>query len=120
MSVTETKSGKVETYAGLTCRTFKTRFNEHNNNMNNPGDRSKSKLSAHIWDLKDKGVNYEVKWKLLDRAPVFNPITKKCRLCLKEKFWIMYRKDSSSLNKRNEVFNTCRHRTQGLLANVKT
>jgi hypothetical protein len=88
--------------------------------MNNPGDRSKSKLSAHIWDLKDKGVNYEVKWKLLERAPVFNPITKKCRLCLKEKFWIMYRKDSSSLNKRNEVFNTCMHRTQGLLANVKT
>ena len=110
--VTETQSGKVETYTGLTCRTFKTRFNEHNNNMSNPGDRSKSKLRAHIWDLKDKEINYEVKWNLLDRAPVFNPITKKCRLCLKEKFWIMYRKDSSSLNKRNEVFNTCKHRTQ--------
>ena len=54
--------------------------------MSNPGDRSKSKLSAHIWDLKDKGINYEVKWKLLDRALVFNPITKKCRLSLNKKY----------------------------------
>ena len=32
--VTETKSGKAETYVGLTSRAFKTRFNEHINNMN--------------------------------------------------------------------------------------
>ena len=75
-SVTETQSGKVETYAGLTSRTFKTRFNEHNNNMNNPGDRSKSKLSAHVWDLKDRGISYEVKWKLLD-SPQFSTPSRK-------------------------------------------
>jgi hypothetical protein len=114
--IKETASGKTETYTGLSCRTFKQRFNEHNK----PGNRLKSKLSSHIWDLKDKGVGFEVTWKLLDRAPAFNPITKKCRLCLKEKYYIMYHRDSSSLNKRSEVFNTCRHRTQDLLVNVKT
>ena len=88
--------------------------------MNNPANRTKSKLSAHTWDLKDKGIDYDIEWKLLDRAPTYNPTTKKCRLCLKEKFYIMYRKDNSSLNKRSEVFNTCRNRTQGLLTNVKT
>ena len=118
--IKETQSGKVETYAGLTSRAFKTRFNEHNRNMNNPADRTKSKLSAHTWDLKDKGIDYDIKWKLLDRAPTYNPTTKKCRLCLKEKFYIMYHSGGSTLNKRNEVFNTCRHRTQNLLTNVKT
>ena len=45
--VTETQSGKVKTYTGLTIRTFKTIFNEHNIDMNNPGGRTKSKVSAH-------------------------------------------------------------------------
>ena len=118
--VKETISGNKETYTGLTSRKFKTRFNEHNLDMNNPGGRIKSKLSSHIWSLKDKGISYEVTWRLLDKAPSFNPTTKKCRLCLKEKYFIMYRRDSSSLNKRSEVFNTCRHRKQELLMNVKT
>ena len=118
--VKETISGNKETYTGLTCRQFKTRFNEHNLDMNNPSGRIKSKLSSHIWSLKDRGINYEVTWRLLDKATTFNPTTKKCRLCLKEKYFIMYRRDSSSLNKRSEVFNTCRHRTQDLLMNVKT
>ena len=119
-AVTETVSGKKETYCGLTCREFKVRFNEHNNDMRKPGNRIKTKLSSHAWELKDRGIDYEIKWKLLERAPTFNPVTKKCRLCLKEKYFIMYRKENSTLNKRSEVFNTCRHRTQSLLTNVKT
>ena len=118
-AVTETVSGKKETYCGLTCREFKVRFNEHNNDMRKPGNRLKTKLSSHVWELKDRGIDYEIKWKLLERAPTFNPVTKKCRLCLKEKYFIMYRKENSTLNKRSEVFNTCRHRTQSLLTNVK-
>ena len=88
--------------------------------MRKPGNRIKTKLSSHVWELKDRGINYDIKWKLLERAPTFNPVTKKCRLCLKEKYFIMYRKENSTLNKRSEVFNTCRHRTQSLLTNVKT
>ena len=119
-SIRETVSGKIETYTGLTSRTFKQRYNEHCSDTRNPGSRHKSKFSLHIWDLKDRGVNHEIEWKFLDRAPTYNPVTKKCKLCLKEKFFIMYRKDGSTLNKRSEVFNTCRHRTQDLLTNLKT
>ena len=119
-TVVETVSGKFETYTGLTYRTFKERFNEHNNDMRKPDNRLKSRLVSHVWELKDNGTDYTVNWKLLERAPAFNPITKKCRLCLKEKYFIMYRSNSSSLNKRSEVFNTCRHRTQGLLSKAKT
>ena len=119
-SITETVSGKTETYTGLTSRTFKQRYNEHCSDTRNPAGRHKSKFSLHIWDLKDRGVSHEIEWKLKDRAPTYNPVTKKCKLCLKEIFFIMYRKDGSTLNKRSEVFNTCRHRTQDLLTNLKT
>ena len=38
-----------------------------------------------------------------------------CRLCLKEKFFIMFAPATASLNKRNEVYNSCRHRASKLL-----
>lgn len=52
-------------------------------------------------------------------ATIYNPVSKKCLLCLKEKYFIMYTRGNSSLNKRSEVYNTCRHRTQSLLSKVK-
>ena len=90
-----------------------------------PQRRSRSRmclalLSAHIWELKDKGKDYDVEWDFIDRAPSFNPITRKCRLCLKEKYHIMYSKEGSTLNKRHKKFKTCRHRKQKLLQYVKT
>ena len=72
-------------------------------------------LSHHVLKLEEEGKQYTVKWEILDRAPTFNPVTKKCRLCLKEIYYIMFRPDSASLNRRSELFNTCRHRRQPLL-----
>ena len=118
-NVKETLSGKTETYTGLTGRSFKQRWNEHNRDFEKPENRTKSMLSTHIWELKDQGLDYNISWKILDRGKSYNPVTKKCLLCLKEKFYIMYSKENSSLNKRSEVFNTCRHRTQSLLSKVK-
>ena len=95
-------------------------WNGHKSDTRNPANKIKTKLSAHVWELKDKGTHHDIKWDFIDRAPSFNTITKKCRLCLKEKYHIMYNPTSSTLNKRNEIFNTCRHRKQKLLINVKT
>ena len=116
--VTPSSGGTVETYTGLTYRPFKTRWKEHMSDFENPKCRTKSNLSGHIWDLKDRGKGYNVEWSIIDKAPPFNTTTKKCLLCLKEKHHIMYDGLRSSLNSRSEVFNTCRHRTQGLLCNL--
>ena len=116
--VTEVVSGKTETYTGLTSRTFKQRVGEHYRDFSISDNRIKSKLSGHIWNLQDQGLQYSIEWGIQDKAPPYNPINKKCLLCLKEKHFIMYRKEHASLNKRDEVFNTCRHRTQSLLKNV--
>ena len=119
-SVTETASGNKETYTGLTANTFKARWNGHNSDMRLASGRSKTKLSNHAWSLKDSGTDFDVEWDFIERATSFNPITKKCRLCLVEKYHIMHNHDSSTLNKRQEIFNTCRHRKQKLLINVKS
>ena len=116
-SVTETVSGKTETYTGLTGNRFKERWYKHNSDMRNEKDRHNTSLSSHIWGLKDRNIDFTLKRDFIERAPSFNPITKKCRLCLKEKYHILYNSESSSLNKRQE---TCRHRKQRLLENFKT
>ena len=108
-TVKQTLTGIENTYTGLTGRNFKDRLYEHNTNMNVRPSKP-TKLS----------INYTTNWRILDRAPTFNPITRKCRVCLKEKFYIMYDKSGSSLNKRQEVFNTCMHRKSKLLENFDT
>ena len=99
----------------LAGETFKKRFYGHNGNINNR-DQTGTKLSKHIWDLKDNNIPYETKWSILAKAKTFNPVTKKCRLCLKEVYYILYRPETASLNSRSEVFGWCRHRKQLTLA----
>ena len=119
-TVTETGSGNANTYIGMTGRRFKDRWQEHKYDLNNIVDgRDKTKLSAHIWELKDRGKNYEVGWEIIDKAATYNPTTKKCNVCLKEKCNIMYSKDPHMLNKRQEVFSTCRHMAGKRLSNVE-
>ena len=106
LGVREKNSGKTETYTGLTGRKLKQRWQELERNFNKPDDRNKSSLSVHAWELKGRGIDYEISWKILDRANEFNPATKICNLCLREKYFITYADKSSTLNKRTEIFNT--------------
>ena len=105
----------TEHYTGLTAGTFKKRWYKHNSSFDKEKYRNNTTLSAHIWKLKDEGQPYSIRWDIMDRARQFNPINRKCRLCLKEIFYIMFKPESATLNSRNELFNTCRHRKQKLL-----
>ena len=105
------------TYAGITERTFKTRYTNHKTTFKYDSKRSIIELSKYIWSLKDKHINFKASWKTLRRAPAYNNNTNKCNLCLWEKYYILYRPDLSSLNKRNKLLNTCRHSSKFLLMN---
>ena len=114
-----TEDGRIEFYIGSTSQTFKGRYSGHRTSMNNPKYREKgSKLSKFIWELKDEGINYQIKWRIVDRAPKYNPRTRKCALCIKEAYYINYHRHMATLNKRTEVFSTCRHRNMETLSNV--
>ena len=100
-----------ETYTGLTAKTFKERFYGHNANINNR-DQTGTKLSQYIWDLKDNNIPFTTKWSILAKASAFNPVTKKCRWCLKEVYYILYKPETASLNSKTEAFGWCKHRKQ--------
>ena len=115
---TVTSQSGCEHYTGLTSRSFKVRRKEHNSDFNNR-NRKGTHLSTYIWALKDRGEAYSVKWDITDRAHPFNPTSKKCRLCLKEKWNIMFKPEAATLNVRSEIFSTCRHRLAEVLANYE-
>ena len=52
---TVTSGSSVETYVGLTARPFKDRFYKHDRDFRNPDQKNSTKLSVHIWNLKDEG-----------------------------------------------------------------
>ena len=106
------------TYTGLTCNTFKQRFYGHRHSFNNRSSEHSSTLSSHIWRLKDENENFDLNWNIIGRASEFNPVTKKCRLCIKEKYFIIFQPEGAALNERSELYSTCRHRKKELLANT--
>ena len=46
---------------------YKDKLYEHTNSMNRRGDK-KGSLSSYIWNLKDRGIQYDLSWQLKDRA----------------------------------------------------
>ena len=114
----EQQDSTVNTYTGMTCNTFKERFYGHRSTFENENHPNPTTLSTHVWDLKGQSKNYEVKWNIIDKAKDFNPATRKCRLCLKEKYHIIFQPTGATLNERTELYSTCRHRLRRVLANT--
>ena len=60
-------------------------------------------------------VYYKVGIYQLDKAKPYSPVSKKCMVCLTEKYHIIF-STKNLLNKHNEL---CRHENQFYLANYK-
>ena len=87
----------------------------HNTTFNNPAYRFESALADYIWDIQcpdrcyergnqecEHSINYKLTWKILSRAPGYNPITGMCRLCFKGIFFILFHPETASLNKKTD------------------
>ena len=64
-------------------------------------------LCKHIWVLKYDNTDQSISWCILSSSSHYNSSSKRCNLCLKEKFLIICRPNLSSLNKRNELVSSC-------------
>ena len=110
----------VKKYIGLTEPTFKKRLGNHKKSFKNRAYETETMLSKYIWKLKDKGLTYDIKWKILKKSRGYSPVTQSCRLCFDEKLLILKNSlDPSYLNKRDELFSKCRHRLKWLLCKSK-
>ena len=118
-TVIETKTQQTETYIGLTAPPFKQRFNNHTKSFNLRTYETDTELSKYIWKLKDGGIKYIIKWKIIDRGRSFNPVSKTCQLCTNEKLYLLRRPKLCSLNAHNELGSYCRHQKSLLHSNPK-
>ena len=116
----EWKPKSTEKYIGKTSSTFKIRWN-FTNSQTRHRHLPSTALSTYIWQLKDNGYNnYKIKWKILAKANPYTSATKICNLCNKEKFYLIYRKDTYTLNKQEELIRKCRHRRSHLFCQAGT
>ena len=99
----------TETYIGM-AKDFKERYRNHGTSFRLREYETDSELSKHLWRLKDQNTSYKISWKVIDRAPIFSPLSRVCGLCTLEKFYILFRPDLGSLNKHHEVYKACKHR----------
>ena len=70
---------------------------------------------GYVWKLKDGGRKFDVRWKILQQHTTFNPTNNSCRLCLSEKFTIMFQPEMATLNQRDEFYTPCMHKQNKLL-----
>ena len=82
--------------------------------------RTTQDLASTYGNWEKKGVPHSLTWEKLAGAKVFNPFNRTCQLCLPEKYLIMFHPESATLNKRAELYSTCRHRLKSLLGKFKT
>ena len=76
-------------YTGLTAQTFKQRFNSHQQSFRDKKYQSSTALSKHIWSLKEKYTNFEIKWEVQKKATEYQNTTGRCNLCVAEKLAII-------------------------------
>lgn len=112
---TVTTNEKKETYVGLTATAFKTRWCNHQMSFKHEKKRNDTELSKYLWELKEKKEQFTMSWKILAKARAYSNFSKRCNLCLEEKYLIISYPHMATLNKRNELVSTCRHRRKYIL-----
>ena len=93
-TVQQTLHNKSETYIGLTATSFKDRLANHKTSFKYASKSGQTSLARHIWDLKEKGVDYTLSWKLIDRAQLF---------CTTKIPYNLHNPDAATLNKKTKL-----------------
>ena len=114
----ETVQAKM-TYIGLTERTFKERFNQHQSDFRHEKHRHNTALSKYIHSLKDSNTDYKITWSIHSKAHPYKPGSQCCDLCLQEKLGICLADPKTTLNSRSEMVSKCQHKRKYLLQTFK-
>ena len=88
-TVTTNNTNDTKHYIGMTATTFKERYANHTSSFRHKKDSNKTELSKHIWKLKENNQDYTIKWSILKHAISYTGGSKRCNLCLEEKFCIL-------------------------------
>ena len=106
-------------YIGCSETEFKTRWNNHKSSFKNETYSDKTRLAQHVWQHKWANIPFEITWKIQRKSFPYANGARKCDLCLSEKLEIIRSNPRTSLNKRTEIANKCRHRSKFKVINLK-
>ena len=106
-------------YLGATEPMWKKRYANHRTSFSNPVRKSETCLSKYIWKLKEQNIPFQIKWSLHKQSFPYQCGTRKCDICLCEKYEILRGDPKLLLNKRSEIMNKCRHKLKYKLCAVK-
>ena len=112
-------SGKTMDYFGLCETEFKARYYNHVQSFRHREKSKATELSKYIWACKDSGLNPTISWKIICKANPYHYGSRQCNLCLAEKYYILTANRSTTLNKRTELVNKCRHKNKYKLKQFK-
>ena len=77
------------TYIGVCDTAFKLRYRNHVCSFKNERYKHATELSKYIWNLKDKRISFNIKWRKVKQARLYSNVSKRCNLCLWEKYFII-------------------------------
>ena len=106
---------KQNRYKEICKTTFKNRYANHKKSSNSKNDTT---LYIQNWTLKQKQQAPRLTSEIKGQHKAYNPLLKKCNLCLNGKLAIIDDPDKNLLNKRPEVISQCRHRNKFKLVNL--
>ena len=116
---TVTSGPTTKTYIGSTSTEVKLRLANHRQSFRNIAYRDATKLSQYIWELKEKSLEFDIKWSILSNAKPATLGSRTCNLCTTEKLEIMRSDQKTSLNSRTELGNKCKHRAKFKLRQLR-
>ena len=103
-------------YYGICEGEFKSRFYNHTKSFRDR--RNETELSKYIWQLKDESKSYNIRWIISMYATPYKCGTRRCDLCLTEKYVIARADQEHLLNKRTQIISKCCHRNKYLIKYV--
>ena len=106
-------------YVGSASTTFKARLYNHRSSFTHVEKKHQTALSNYYWKKKEEGMVPEVNFRILSTAAAYTAASGKCSLCLQEKVYILLADKASSLNRKSEIGNKCRHRWRHTLEGWK-
>ena len=100
-----------------TENTFKDRFYKHRNSLKLESKGNSTELSKHFREMKRKAIKKPVMhWLVIDHAKTYQNGSKRCNLCLTEKYHFLT-SPVNFINKKSELVSKCRHENQFQLVN---
>ena len=75
---------ETKTYIGLTSMEFKKRFYQHRSDFIHRKNKDSTRLSSHIWKLKDNKTDFKINWEIVKKVGKIRNGDKICRVCTRD------------------------------------